>query len=145
MNKMYKTNFPDVISEPMEGEQVVIDLKSGCYYNFNESAAYIWRMIEWGYSTAEIIGLLSHNGKIEGRGIDSLVEGFIDRLEDEKLIVPSESNCDTTAKADIPAVYIKFDIPAYQKFDDMQEMLLLDPIHEVSEAGWPNLPEGELN
>ena len=75
----------------------------------------------------------------------SSVGKFVDRLEDEKLIVPSESNCDNTAKADMPVVNMKFDIPAYQKFDDMQEMLLLDPIHEVSEAGWPNLPEGELN
>ena len=24
-----------------------------------------------------------------------------------------------------------------EKYDDMQELLLLDPIHEVDEAGWP--------
>jgi len=141
MNKTYKTNSPDVISEPMEGEQVVIDLKSGCYYNFNESAAYIWRMIEGGYSTGEIIGAISPNGKIDDMGVDFIVESFIEMLQNENLIVPTESTRDNTDKSDIPDVDMKFDIPAYQKFDDMQEMLLLDPIHEVSEAGWPNLPE----
>jgi hypothetical protein len=25
-----------------------------------------------------------------------------------------------------------------QKFTDMQELLLLDPIHEVDERGWPH-------
>jgi hypothetical protein len=28
--------------------------------------------------------------------------------------------------------------PSFEKYSDMQEMLLLDPIHEVSEAGWPH-------
>ena len=28
--------------------------------------------------------------------------------------------------------------PAFEKFSDMQEMLLLDPIHEVSAEGWPH-------
>jgi hypothetical protein len=26
------------------------------------------------------------------------------------------------------------------RFDDMQEMLLLDPIHDVAETGWPHRP-----
>ena len=27
-----------------------------------------------------------------------------------------------------------------QKYDDMEELLLLDPVHEVDEAGWPCRP-----
>jgi hypothetical protein len=30
-----------------------------------------------------------------------------------------------------------FAAPALNTFSDMQELLLLDPIHEVDEAGWP--------
>jgi hypothetical protein len=28
-----------------------------------------------------------------------------------------------------------------QKFTDMQDLLLLDPIHEVDESGWPRVPQ----
>ena len=27
---------------------------------------------------------------------------------------------------------------AYERFTDMEELILLDPVHDVSEAGWPN-------
>jgi hypothetical protein len=37
----------------------------------------------------------------------------------------------------------KFEKPGLQKYSDMQDLLLLDPIHEVDEMGWPHaLPAG---
>jgi hypothetical protein len=30
--------------------------------------------------------------------------------------------------------------PAIERFDDLEELLVLDPIHEVDEAGWPVTP-----
>lgn len=144
MNKIYRINFPDVISEPMESEQVVIDLKSGCYFNLNEPAAYIWRMIETGSSLEEMIKALSTNIHETDQDVALMVEEFIGKLEKEQLIIATDIIPNRGFDI-LPFQNIKFGIPAYQKFDDMQEMLLLDPIHEVSEAGWPNLPEGELN
>ena len=32
--------------------------------------------------------------------------------------------------------------PQLSSYTDMQELLLLDPIHEVDESGWPNRPFG---
>jgi hypothetical protein len=29
--------------------------------------------------------------------------------------------------------------PVIEEFDDMQGLLLLDPIHDVSEEGWPHI------
>ena len=33
-----------------------------------------------------------------------------------------------------------FTNPVLEKFTDMAELLLLDPIHEVDDSGWPNKP-----
>ena len=30
-----------------------------------------------------------------------------------------------------------FEPPTLSKYKDMQDMLLLDPVHDVEEAGWP--------
>ena len=35
------------------------------------------------------------------------------------------------------AVRKPYTAPAVQKYDDLEDLLLLDPIHEVDEAGWP--------
>jgi hypothetical protein len=32
----------------------------------------------------------------------------------------------------------EFSRPILTKYTDMKELLLLDPIHEVDETGWPN-------
>ena len=42
---------------------------------------------------------------------------------------------------EVPLSPMAFEKPVIEKFSDMQEMLLLDPIHEVSEMGWPNEAE----
>ena len=30
-----------------------------------------------------------------------------------------------------------YEKPVFQKYDDMQALLLIDPIHEVDDDGWP--------
>ena len=41
----------------------------------------------------------------------------------------------------------QFEFPIIEKFTDMQELLLLDPIHEVDEKGWPHqaAEDGEVD
>ena len=39
---------------------------------------------------------------------------------------------------DEPVGRTPFVDPALEKYTDMQDFLLVDPIHEVSDAGWPH-------
>ena len=34
-----------------------------------------------------------------------------------------------------------FEAPTLDRFDDLQGLLLIDPIHDVGDAGWPLLPQ----
>ena len=36
-----------------------------------------------------------------------------------------------------------FRAPSFQRFEDMQGFLLVDPIHEVDDTGWPHIKPGE--
>ena len=65
-------------------------------------------------------------------------------LVDEQLIVPvvppDERRTRTQAAAEGPIrARLPFEGLGVQKFTDMEDMLLLDPIHDVDETGWPNL------
>jgi hypothetical protein len=39
----------------------------------------------------------------------------------------------------------RYQAPILEKFTDLATMLLLDPVHDVNEEGWPHLPAGKLD
>jgi hypothetical protein len=70
------------------------------------------------------------------------VEAFIETLRRESLIVPLEGEPAKSAavpeqEASVSEKRPDFIPPKLRKYTDMQDLLLLDPIHEVDEQGWP--------
>ena len=45
--------------------------------------------------------------------------------------------------AEAPVEKRPFRAPSLQRFEDMQGFLLVDPIHEVDDTGWPHIKRGE--
>jgi hypothetical protein len=137
MKKHYKINVPAVISEPMEDEVVVINLDNGCYYNLNKAAARVWSLLDQGYALNSIASAAEKFYPGEGENINADLKVFVKRLIDEQLVREVEGhNVDeiNTNGFEVSS----YERPDFQKFSDMQEMLLLDPIHEVSDEGWPH-------
>ncbi|MCP4686880.1 MAG: PqqD family protein, partial [Desulfobacterales bacterium] len=70
--------------------------------------------------------------------VEAAVQRFLDEMLGEGLILADETGRSHAPPADPPApVAAEFSPPALRKFTDMEELLLLDPIHEVNDAGWP--------
>jgi hypothetical protein len=135
----YQVNAPKVLYEAFEDETVLINLDSGNYYSFSGSGALIWDRIVCGESIASIIECMQERFG-EAAEIALLVEDFVRELVDENLIVKDPSSAVKNieqAKARIPSL-ARFERPVLQKYSDMQDLLLLDPIHEVDEMGWPH-------
>jgi hypothetical protein len=135
----FKINRPQVICQTIEGEVVVINLQTGSYYSLTGAAAAIWGALEHGAAAAQITGALAAHFMDCDAGLEKIVDNFLDELRGEALIVPAENGA-TTANGALNGAQIKrekFIRPALKKFTDMQELLLLDPIHEVDAAGWP--------
>ena len=64
-------------------------------------------------------------------------------LQAEQLIVADEAtsvNGDmfTMSEAADGRSRLPFAAPVLHKYTDMEDLLLLDPIHDVDESGWPN-------
>jgi len=129
-----------VTHETIDGEAVIINLDSGNYYSLVDAGSFIWGLIEQGASTSELQDLVSHTYQGNASDIDQGVQNLLVQLQEESLIVP----VDGTTAFDVTAVMPtnghekpSFNPPSLNKFSDMQELLLLDPIHDVDEAGWP--------
>ena len=136
----FKINKPEVIYEIFEDEQVVINLNTGNYYSLDSIATDIWNYIERGLTINEIIESIIPRYAASSRlEIETKVGDFIETLKQEVLIVKEEAKAGLSAKLDISSdlVMREFCAPTLQKYSDMQQLLILDPIHEVAETGWP--------
>lgn len=140
MGKQYTIDSNNIIYEEIDSELVVINLKNGCYYSLNESASLIWKLIVSGNSIDQITGLLVAHFSIEPDGIPGEILRIVSEFFNEQLLSPAVE-LETKAEMILPDNIMlagHFQSPVMSKHSDIQEMLQLDPIHEVTDLGWPN-------
>jgi hypothetical protein len=144
LQQTFRINTPAVVSEAFEDEIVIIHLESGAYYSLDQSGAAIWHWLQQGMSLAEIGARLGVTYRVGPEEIAHIIPHFINELTQEQLIVPACA-ADQPHPPSLPnmltpegrAVNAPFTPPALTKFTDMQDLLLLDPIHDVGSSGWP--------
>ncbi len=135
----YKVNRPDVVCEVFEDEVVVVNLSSGTYYSLAGTAAEIWNYLEKGFGQDAIVNSLADAHRRSAAEIQSDFHPFLAQLIEQKLLVPDLAGINSSP---IPADSSRmsnapYAPPALETYTDMQELLLLDPIHDVDETGWP--------
>jgi hypothetical protein len=94
-------------------------------------------------TVVEALGLL-YDGSPEE--IATAVDSFVGYLCDEKLIVAVADDAPAaTPTQPLPTsadgAKRPYEPPAMESFSDLEDLLLLDPVHEVNtELGWPHQP-----
>lgn len=137
----FRVNAPTVISETIDGETVIINLDTGAYYSLRETGAAVWQLVERGATWQTIGSELVQRYDAPPETIEAGIRSLLDELAQEELIVPQDGERPApeptgAVSADSPR-RLPFVPPALQKFTDMADLLLLDPIHDVGEEGWP--------
>ena len=132
----YEISSPQVIHETIDGEVVIINLESGNYYSLRGTGARAWAGIDQGAEPSAIAGDLESSFAGAGSA-GAEVETFLAALEAEGLIRASDQP-DVPLALPEPAGAAAYAPPVLETFTDMQDLILLDPVHEVDEAhGWP--------
>ena len=131
-----------MIHQTLDGEVIVVNLDTGTYYSFDGVAAEIWAAIERGLTVQEAVAEAADRYDASSDVAEPAVKRFLAELASEELIVGVNGSEPLAAPVDgVP--HDGFPEPLLNKYTDMQELLLLDPIHEVDERGWPN--SGDAN
>ena len=140
---VYSIDPARVISETIDGETIVIDLVSGAYYSLRGSSAPVWDLASSGLTLDEIVASLEGQFDASTGEIRAAVEPLLDELTVEGVLELGPETRSANGKVADPAVVGReqFEKPVLEKFTDMQDFLLVDPIHEVGEAGWPHPKE----
>lgn len=131
-------NKPTVISETIEGETIIIHLGTGTYYSLEGSGADVWSALESSATAQEIAERLEAQYDVEGDVALSAVESVLTDLDTEELVRQADGEPVSALEPAAPvAERQEFMAPKLARYTDMQDIILLDPVHEVDERGWP--------
>jgi Coenzyme PQQ synthesis protein D (PqqD) len=127
----------DVVHEIVDGEVIAIDLGDGSYYSLAGSGPAIWAMLAQGASEAEICEALGDEFDADADLIRSEVKALLGKLIESRLAVSTAEPAAVVPAAATGGGGAEFEPPRFERYTDMKDYFLLDPIHEVDAAGWP--------
>lgn len=143
----YRVNTSQVINEVIDGEAIMINLATGSYYSLDRVGAEVWALVEASMSVDGIAAELGRRYDAAPDDIRRGLEDLLQHLSSEQLVVPcvdgeADSAADAAATPETATGPRQpFQPPRLEKFTDMQDLILLDPVHEVDSRGWPHLPD----
>ena len=135
-NLLYRINGPRIVHETLDNETIIIDFDTGTYYSLSGTAYWIWFLIEKKQALVQIVNQITTSYTGEPEQIDAAVRQFVGKLAQAEIIVKTEAPLGV-AEPLVLANKVPFTPPILEEHTDIQDLLLLDPIHEVGKQGWP--------
>ncbi len=125
-----------IVHEEIDGEVIAIDLATGAYFSMRGTATVVWRLLAHGpIADQQIVEAVLERSEGVPPGAKDEVTEFIAQLRDHKLVSDSVT---ITLSASLPSGEAgPYSTPVVEKYTDMEELILLDPVHEVDAVGWP--------
>jgi hypothetical protein len=133
----YAINTQSISFETFEEEVVLINLRKGFYYSFEQVGKTIWALLEQRQSTDSIIQKIHQLYQGDPEEMTEAILSFLHHLEEEEMVVRQAEEGRVVSISEEVVHKQPFTAPVLCKHHDLQDLLLLDPIHEVNEAGWP--------
>jgi len=133
----YKLAEVSVVTEVIDGEAIIVDMRNGCYFSTDGLGARLWQAALAGASQDAIINAVA---KAYPTIVDAAeaARAFLDNLTEHDLLAP----------VDAPPAEVAFELgggdyaaPSLERHSDMQDLIMLDPIHDVDTMGWPTRKE----
>lgn len=134
----YELADPTTISASVFGDEVVIaNFATGVYYSLRFSSAELWLGLMAGVPAGQVVEAVTRHCTIAPEMFAKEAWSLIKTLEAAQLI----KSANRVADADWAPrpMYRPYEAPAFESFTDMEDLLLLDPIHDIGKTGWPDL------
>jgi hypothetical protein len=135
---------PQVAHECIEGEVIILNLDTGFYHALNDLAGRIWTRIAEGDSLETVVNDLALSTGVPDEVARRMVASLVRDLKQQDLITVDDGLSSFAYEHEISDVPEDLDEwPHIETYQDMKAALLLDPIHEVDETGWPSVKPDE--
>ncbi len=134
----FRIDAENVVHEMVDGEVIAIDLGNGSYYSLAGSGPAIWDLLARGATESEICAGLAGRFDADAETIRRTVSDLLGRLGESGLVVSAEdAGTEPVVEAGDGDSKAPFEPPRLERYTDMKDYFLLDPIHEVDTTGWP--------
>ena len=128
----YVLNEEQMFADVTDGIAIIINSETGIYYGMNELATTVYENLINGAPAETILAALK-SMQAAPANIEDEFNNFINAMLDKELILKSDNN---DGIANLPTNIEDFSL-SLKEYNDAQELLLADPIHEVKEeTGW---------
>lgn len=148
----YRINAPQVTYEIFEDEVVLINFDNGAYFSINKIGAEVLEELEKGADLQQIARRIADRYSGTEEEIEVQIKRLLEDLITENLICAIETSApEAPSEIEAPPVQVPgenkppFEPPILNKYTDMEELVMLDPIHEVDDTGWPNQKPDEAD
>lgn len=135
---MYKRN-PDFFADITGSQVIFIDMDQGLFYLLPLFASMVFRMLLNGKTLSEIKDIFANIPEIP-KDYEQRIDDVFNNLIKYKLIIESDNsdNIESVILNDLAYQDLQEEDFAYQitPSNDVQKLLLDDPIHDVSLDGW---------
>ncbi|MBV9310915.1 MAG: PqqD family protein [Solirubrobacterales bacterium] len=128
----------NIVHETLDGETIVIHLESGNYYSLRGSGAEIWGLLEGADSVSAICAELARRYACQEGEIQDSVERFVTAIEREGLIQHGNASPTNWPAEEAAETRGPWEPPELERYGDMRDFLLVDPVHDVDDTGWPD-------
>lgn len=132
----YQIDSKNVSWERVENEVIAIQLVTGRYYNILDSSCEIWSLLSNGHSIESIINFFESEFSFDDVSND--ISSFLDDCKRSQLIINLTSEIDIN-KIESTTFLKSWSKPVLVEYTDLQDLILVDPIHDVEVSGWPDV------
>ena len=131
----YKLNDEKMFADITDDIAIIINSETGIYYGMNSFATNVYENIVNGASSEKVLEAIK---TLEG--VPSTIENnykmFIEAMTDKEILIPADAS-DSEVSLNIEFAREDNFALNLKEYNDAQELLLADPIHEVKEeTGW---------
>jgi hypothetical protein len=130
----------EVVLERLGNEIVIISFNSGRYFSAKGLATDILLLIENKVPAAK--WEMKLNNYYSSEVLDKKkIRKFLETLIDNNLCIGIEELKESNYELPIDFQREQFDEPIIKIYDDLQDIIMVDPIHDTSLEGWPEKSE----
>lgn len=132
----YALNESKMFSDIADGIAIIINSETGIYYGMNGLGTVVFDSLMSGASDEAVLAALK---ALPGApaDMDGRLAAFVDKLKGFEIVLPGGEGAEVAVSIEAPVAEADEFALLVEEYNDAQELLLADPIHEVKEdTGW---------
>jgi len=126
--------------ETIDGETVLIDSKTGNLFLFTGTGPSLWDRFGAG---GTISGVVAESTARYGASAAAPTRQFLEQLAQAHMLCPGGPPSAPAEDVDPVEWPADFEAPVVERYEEMSDIINMDPIHDVDQdKGWPRRPDG---